>query len=121
MRQDTEPVPAAVQRWADQLRARRAARLADPNTPPWKRKLLEARPPPDWELEGPMPTQTPTRARKRRLDFVKQVKRAMAAGLHVRSASLTADGVVVTFGEAGSPAPADGTVMETADLLRKLI
>jgi hypothetical protein len=28
--------------WTDQLRARRAARLADPNTPPWKRKLLEA-------------------------------------------------------------------------------
>ena len=45
------------------------------------------------------------RARKRKPDFVKQVKRAMAAGLNVRSASVTADGVVMTFGEAEAPAP----------------
>ena len=62
---------------------------------------------------------TPTRTRKRKPDFVKQVKRAMAAGLRVKSASVTADSVVMTFGEA--PAPVDGTVIETAEELRKLI
>jgi capsid protein len=61
----------------------------------------------------------PVKRRKRKPDYVKQVKRAMAAGLNVRSANFTADGVSMTFGEA--EAPVDDTVIETADELRKLI
>ncbi len=45
----------------------------------------------------------------------------MAAGLNVKSASVTADGVLMTFGETEAPAPVDGAVIETADELRKLI
>ena len=59
------------------------------------------------------------RMRKRKPDFVKHVKRANAAGLNVRSATVTADGVLMTFGEAQGPA--DKMVIETADELRKLI
>jgi hypothetical protein len=69
--------------------------------------------------EDAEPVEPVKRTRKRKPDFVKQVKRAMAAGLPVRSASVSADSVVMTFGEA--PAPVDGTVIETADELRKLI
>ena len=57
--------------------------------------------------------------RKRKPDLVKQVKRAQAAGLHVRSATVTADSVVVTFGE--PEAPVDGSVIETPEQLRRLI
>jgi hypothetical protein len=82
--------------------------LSNPNASALERLLAETPP-------------TPKPTRKRKPDFVKQVKRAIAAGLHVRSASVTADSVVVTFGEADAPAPADGTVIETEDELRKLI
>ena len=61
----------------------------------------------------------PVKRHKRKPDYVKQVKRAMAAGLNVRSANFTADGVSMTFG--GAEAPVDDTVIETADELRKLI
>jgi len=61
----------------------------------------------------------PVKRRQRRPDLIKQVRRAIAAGLTVTSASVTADGVVITFGE--PPSPADGTIIETADELRKLI
>ena len=71
------------------------------------------------EAADPMPT--PTRTRQRKPDFVKQVKRANAAGLHVKSVSVTTDGVVMTFGEPNASAPVDGTVIETAEELRKLI
>ena len=48
-----DPVVAAINQSAVQLRARRVASLADPNTPLWKRKLLEARPPPpgSWKTQ----------------------------------------------------------------------
>ena len=65
------------------------------------------------------PVEPVKRTRKRKLDFVKQVKRAQTAGLYVRSATVTADSVVVTFGE--PEAPVDGSVIETADELRRLI
>ena len=65
------------------------------------------------------PVEPVKRTRKRKPDLVKQVKRAQAAGLHVRSATVTADSVVVTFGE--PEAPVDGSVIETADELRRLI
>lgn len=72
-------------------------------------------------IPEPTPAPKQSRTRKRRLDFVKQVKRAMAAGLNVKSASVTADSVLVTFGETEAPTPIDGAVIETADELRKLI
>ena len=85
----------------------------------WQR-LLDA--PPQFRLmaraHGEAADPKPTRTRKRKPNFVTQVKRAMAAGLNVRSASITADGVVVTFGEAPTT---DGAVIETADELRKPI
>lgn len=62
---------------------------------------------------------TPIRTRKRKPNFVTQVKRAMKAGLDVRSATISADGVMIAFGEA--PTPVDGDVIETADELRKLL
>jgi hypothetical protein len=60
----------------------------------------------------------PARTRKRKPDLVTQVKRAVAAGLNVRSASISESGVVMTFGE---PEAGDGAVIETADELRRLI
>jgi hypothetical protein len=122
MKHDTT-VPAVLKRFAAQLRE---ARAANP-LPPLLRIMDETR---HWatgeaQQSTPMPESTPalksTRARKRRLDFVKQVKRAMAAGLNVKSASVTADSVLMTFGETEAPALIDEAVIETADELRKLI
>jgi hypothetical protein len=154
MKHDTEP-DAITRRLVDQLRtanaaarAERLARLADPNTPPDERRMLEVREHLDAQAEaGRIRREAqereahqrevqrrfdehlieaqrrgrPTRERKRKPDFVRQVKRAQAAGLNIRSASITADGVVVHFGEAEAPAAADATVIETEDELRKLI
>ncbi len=57
---------------------------------------------------------------KRRPDPFAVVKRAMAAGLNVRTVNVTAEGVLLTLDDE-VPAPADATVIETADELRKLI
>lgn len=76
-----DPVVAAINRSAEQLRARAAARLADPNTPPWKRKLLEAKPPPSWELEDPMPK--PTRTRQRKPSLATVIGQMKQAGLDI--------------------------------------
>jgi hypothetical protein len=72
----------------------------------------------DTTTEDAEPVEPVKRTRKRKPDLVKQVKRAQEAGLHVRSATVTADSVVVTFGE---PDAVDGTVIETADELRRLL
>jgi hypothetical protein len=42
MKRQIHPVSTEVQLLADQLRAAQAASLADPNTPPWRRRMLEA-------------------------------------------------------------------------------
>ena len=53
----------------------------------------------------------PTRTRKRKPNFITHVKRAMKAGLDVRSASITADGVVgIAFA-----APSDTPTASEAD------
>ena len=70
------------------------------------------------EAADPMPT--PTRTRQRKPDFVKQVKRANAAGLQVKSVSVTTDCVVMTFAEP-KIRPCRWTLIETAEELRKLI
>lgn len=57
----------------------------------------------------------------RRPSLDKEVKRALAAGLDVRSANVTADGVLLTFGEAEAPAPLDAEDIETPEQIRKLI
>jgi hypothetical protein len=91
--------PKAIKRLSDQLRARSAARLADPNLHPGVRRILEARPPPDWELEGPMPTRTPKGKRKPTLTTA--LTQAAKAGATVSGATITPDGsVALTFGEA---------------------
>jgi hypothetical protein len=113
----------AAARFADQIRHARAANAL----PPLLRAMDEMRQRATGEAQRPastpepMPAPKQSRTRKRRLDFVKQVKRAVAAGLNVKSASVTADSVLMTFGETEAPAPTDGAVIETADELRKLI
>jgi hypothetical protein len=67
--------------------------------------------------EDAEPVEPVKRTRQRKPDSIKLVKRANAAGLIVKSASVTVDAVVLTFGEAETP----GAVIETADELRKLI
>jgi hypothetical protein len=59
--------------------------------------------------------------RKRRPNLEAQVKRAIAAGLDVRSAKQTSDGVLLTFGEIESPTPLDVSEIETPEQLRRLI
>ena len=112
---------APIKRFADQLRE---ARAADPS-PPLLRMMDEMRQRTTGQAQPPAPAPMPapkqSRSRKRRLDFVKQVKRAMAAGLDVKSASVTADSVLLTFGKTEAPALIEGAVIETADELRKLI
>jgi hypothetical protein len=63
---------------------------------------------------------SPTSRRQRRPDFVAMVKRAQAAGIGIKSVNITDKSMLLTFNEE-VPAPADATVIETADELRKLI
>ena len=91
MRRD-DPEVAAINRSAEQLRARAAARLADPNTPPWKRKLLEARQPPAWELEDPMPK--PTRTRQRKPSLASVIVQMKHAGLDIAGCEIAREGTV---------------------------
>jgi hypothetical protein len=94
MRRDIHPVDAEIKRMVDQLRARKAAALADPNLPPWRRKLYEAKPPPVWELEDPMPTRTPTRTRQRKPTLAGVARQATKAGVEVARYDFRPDGTI---------------------------
>jgi hypothetical protein len=95
MKHDTNPVSTEVQRLADQLRARRAASLADPNTPPWRRKMLEA-------LQRANETRqreeaqrpTPTRTRRRKPTLAGVARQASKAGVNVARYDVRPDGTI---------------------------
>jgi hypothetical protein len=62
-------------------------------------------------------TEKPKRRPKRRPDYVEMVKRAIEAGIDVRSFSVTDNGATFTLGKGSDAADP----IETADELRKLI
>ena len=111
MMQDTYTAPDAIKRLADRLRAAQAAALADPNTPPGRRKLLElraaAKPRPWWDTENPRPP-TPARTRKRKPTLASVIRAMKRAGVEIAGVEINQrDGSIMV--RSGAPSEATTT------------
>jgi hypothetical protein len=141
MSDDTEPVPDAIKRLVDQLRASRvpvpdgffkplldqlrasraarAALLADPNTHPTLRRMLEARQRSDDEMQLPtfdeQPTPKPTRTRQRKPTVANVIRQMQRAGVEIAGCEISPrDGTVkvVTGKPVGGGDPDDTTASQ---------
>ncbi len=85
--------------WVDQLRARRAARLADPNTSPLQRMLDKAhlRPPlPWWETGEPPPVQPVKPTRQRKPTVASVIRQMQRAGVEIAGCEINPrDGTII--------------------------
>jgi hypothetical protein len=116
MMQDAYTAPDAITRLADRLRAAQAAALADPNTPPGRRKLLElraaAKPRPWWDTENPRPP-TPARTRKRKPSLASVIRQMKKAGVEIAGVEVNPrDGSIMVR----SGKPTDATTVEPPPL-----
>lgn len=104
--------PKQIAREAEQDRARRRARLADPNTSPLQRRLDEARlrPPLPWWETGEPPPPKPTRKRKRTA-IASVIRQMQRAGVEIAGCEINPDGTVrVVTGK-----PSEATTPDSAD------
>ena len=97
------PVTAAVNRLADQLRARRLATLADPNAPPLSQMIAEAQQ--RAELLDQTQQPKPIRTRKRRPTLAAVARQAAKAGITVAAYDVRPDGTIKIV--TGKPVGAD--------------
>ena len=105
--------PPAIQMLAGQLRAARAARLADPSTSPVRRMMDQALERAASLDEAQPPTPRPTRTRKRRPTVASVLRQMQRAGVEIAGCKINSDGSTMILtgkpNEATTPATTTAT------------
>jgi hypothetical protein len=83
MMRDTNTVPDAIKRLAGQLSAARAARLADQNTHPTLRLMIEAQQRAAAFDDAQQPEPKPTRTRQRKPTVASVIRQMQRAGMEI--------------------------------------